>query len=70
MQNKTTKDRNAAENLLVRLASEIVLDDNEADYVRKDARLVIKSGMSLSKNLNMRLRKWVYTLYKECIYTI
>lgn len=53
---KTTKERNAADDLLAKKASEIALDDNEPDYVRKDARLVtgfmgMKSrfGMGLSK---------------------
>lgn len=55
---KNTKERNAADDLLARRASEIALDPNEPDYERKDARLVtgvmgVKSrfGMGLSKNL-------------------
>lgn len=63
--NKSTKDRNAADDLLARQASEIALDNNEPEYVRKDARLVtgvmgMKSrfGMGLSKNVKLSSRKW------------
>lgn len=65
LKHKTTKERNAADDLLAKKASEIALDDNEPDYVRKDARLVtgvmgMKSrfGMGLSKNVKMSSRKW------------
>ena len=63
---KSTKERNAADDLLAKQASEIALDNNEPDYVRKDARLVtgvmgMKSrfGMGLSsKNVTKSSRKW------------
>lgn len=65
LKHKTTKERNAADDLLSKKASEIALDDNEPDYVRKDARLVtgvmgMKSrfGMGFSKNVKMSSQKW------------
>jgi hypothetical protein len=52
---KSTKERNAVDDILAKRASEIALDPNEPEYVRKDARLVtgvmgMKSrfGMGLS----------------------
>ena len=56
---KDTKDRNVADDILAKQASEIALDTNEPDYVRHDAKLVtgimgLKSrfGMGMnSKNL-------------------
>jgi len=45
---KKTKERNIADDILANEASKIVLDPNEPEYVRKDAKLVtaIMSGKS------------------------
>ena len=45
---KKTKDRNIADDILANKASQIVLDPNEPEYVKKDAKLVtaIMSGKS------------------------
>ena len=56
--NKSTKERNVADDILANRASQIALDPNEPNYVRKDAKLVtgimgMKSrfGLRITKNL-------------------
>ena len=75
LKNKNTKERNVADDLLARQASEIALDEKEPDYVRKDARLVtgvmgMKSrfGMGLSKNVKNELTKVSSEKLKELYY--
>lgn len=55
---KKTKERNVADDILAKEASKIANDENEPEYVRKDARLVtgimgLKSryGFGISKNM-------------------
>jgi len=54
---KDTNERNKADDVLARRASEIALDENEPEYVRKDSRLVTgamgfksRFGMGLKSN--------------------
>lgn len=56
-----TKDRNIADDVLAKRASEIALDESEPEYTRKDARLVtgimgLKSrfGMGVKKSKNVQ----------------
>ena len=54
-QHKDVSERNKADDILARRATEIVMDENEPEYVRKDARLVT-GVMGMKSRFGMGLK--------------